>query len=220
MLIHTQATLALHCPNCGKMVSQNLSRFRFQGNERINITCECGTVCASVWQKGGDIFWLETDCVMCDSKHITTYKARDFWNNFLINIDCEYTGIEIGYLGPRDIVTKKIKKAGPLNTGKDISVYDRYFVDPKTMSQVLEILRERTRDNRIICSCGKDELALEIFPDRIELSCSACQAVGIVFAETGKDLLWVKNMSEIRLEAHTYQYLDEKRIRRQSPSKK
>lgn len=61
---------------------------------------------------------------------------------------------------------------------------------------------------------------MEVFPDRIELSCASCDAVGIVFAETVKDLQWIQNMERIQLEAHSYRYLDDKRLKKRRRMRK
>lgn len=221
MLISTQTTLALRCPSCGKMDFYVLSRFACTGGANSKVICECGSCLLSYCQKGRDVFRLQVECLICETKHVYAYKTGELWNGSLITIKCENTGVEIGYLGSKELVVNSARKAErSLGEMADELGYDKYFINTDIMYQVLDILRKMAEDGRMSCSCGGSHLEVEVYPDRVELNCPACNAVGIVFAETVKDLQWVHSMDGVDLEAHTYRYLDQKRAKKQTPINK
>lgn len=224
MLVSTLTTLALRCPNCGKIIFHALSRFSFGKGGDHKIDCECGNIAASICRKGNHVFCLQVDCMMCDERHVYTYRSKDLWQTGVTALLCVHTGAEIGFIGSREAVLNNVKKVDRSvhEIAEDMG-YDKYFASPEIMYQVLELLHAMTDQGNMSCSCGSDQLEVEVFPDRVELSCLGCDAVGIVFAETGRDLRWLESMPTICLEAHTYRYLDEKRLkntRKKNPAKK
>lgn len=224
MLVSTLTTLALRCPDCGKIGFHALSRFSLGQCGSLKIDCECGNTVASVCRKGNHVFCLQVDCMMCDERHVYTYRSRELWQGGVIALLCEHNGAGIGFIGSREAVLNNVRKAD--RSVREIAEemgYDKYFANPEIMYRVLEALHAMTDQGKMSCSCGGDQLDVEVFSDRVELSCVSCDAVGIVFAETTRDLRWLESMSEICLEAHTYRYLDEKRqknTRRKNPAKK
>lgn len=221
MLINTQTTLALRCPHCGKLDFYALSRFSCSGGSIAKVNCECGAGLLSVCQKGKGIFRLQVDCVMCETKHVLSYKSVELWNSEVLTIKCESTGVDIGFIGNKDAVLKSVKRVDrSLREIAEELGYDKYFVNADIMYQVLDLLRKMTDEGRMSCGCGSGHVELEVYPDRVELLCPQCDAVGIIFAETVKDLQWVHDMSQVHLEARAYRYLDRKRIKKKTPLKK
>lgn len=213
MLIATQTTLALRCPHCGKLDFYVLSRFACSGGKTARINCECGANLLSICQKGKGKFHLQIECLMCETKHVLSFKGEEIWKAQCLSLRCEGTGVEIGFIGNKEAVMKSVKKAE--RSLQDIAEelgYDKYFLNPDVMYQVLEVLRNMSDQGRMSCDCGSSQLEVEVYPDRVELLCPNCEAVGIVFAETMKDLQWVREMDEVHLEAHAYRYLDRKRM--------
>lgn len=225
MLISTQTTLALRCPSCGKMDFYALSRFSVGRGRSARILCECGTclvnITAQTRQVGRKSLCLQVECIMCEKKHIINCRTADLWSKKVITLTCENTGVEMGFVGPRELVVNCVKRVNrSIRDMAEEMGCDKYFLNPEIMYQVLDLLRQMSEESLVSCGCGSGHLEVEVFPDRVELNCPYCSAVGVVFAETVKDLQWVHNMKEVHLEAHSYRYLDEKRLRRKSPGKK
>jgi len=221
MLISTQTTMALRCPHCGKMDFYALSRFNCSGRSIAKISCECGANLLSICQKGKGLFRLQINCGMCETKHILTLKGEEIWNTDVLPLKCESTEVEIGFIGLKDAVMKSVKKIDrSLREIAEELGYDKYFINADIMYQVLELLRKMADEGQMSCGCGSSQLEVEVYPDRVELFCPHCDAVGIVFAETVKDLQWVQHMGQVQLEARTYQYLDRKRLKKKTPVKK
>jgi hypothetical protein len=72
------------------------------------------------------------------------------------------------------------------------------------MYKALEWLKKMTEEGKVYCSCEAGELDVEAYPDRVELYCTNCEAVGVIPAETKEDLNWINKASGFMLEAHKY----------------
>ncbi len=218
MLISARTTIALRCPNCGRLVLLSVSRFDFGRKESIGMTCECGEAVLEITKKGKTHFCLQVECIMCEAKHTFTYKSINMWSDEVKTISCENTGMEIGLFGQRDLVKENIKAIDKSvrQMLKDVE-YDGYFSNTGIMRRVLEYVNDLNGQGLVSCSCGNNRLEVEVFPDRIELTCPHCQAVGILFAETPRDLNRVCNLGNILLEAGSYKYLDDSKLRKYWP---
>jgi len=212
MLVSTYTTIALRCPVCGKMDFYALSRFNMSGNKKLNIKCECGANLLSMGRYKGKYFWMQIMCSMCESKHMYYYSAKELWSEKLLTLICEETGVEVGFLGSREDVRKNVQ-----NMDKSVQEmaeelgYEEYFNNPEIMYKVLEHLHLIADKGKLSCGCGNYNLEVEVFPDRMELHCDDCGAVGIVFAETFKDWEIVQGLTEIILTESTYRYIDNKK---------
>ena len=211
MVITTMTTLALRCPDCGKLGFYTLSRFAISNGKKCAFTCECGENMAVINYKNKGTVILQIECMLCESSHILTYKAAHLWNKEIKTIICTETGMEIGYIGPAELVREHAQRLdrSMREMAEDMG-YDQYFNNPDVMYEVLDILKKMTEEARITCSCGLADLEVEAFPDRIELFCNACDAVGIITAETKEDLKWLKKTKEIVLEEEQQKHFNPK----------
>lgn len=212
MAISTNTTLTLSCPICGGMDDYSLSRFRLNGQKSI-IHCECGALLLSIAGSKNNIYLLQIECYMCEDTHIFNYPGKLIWSDQLITLICEETGVEIGFLGPKDKIAESV-----LDLDKTVQElaeelgYGDYFNTPEIMYKVLEHLYDLANNDKIFCSCGNINLDIEVYPDRMELHCDNCGSVGIVFAESFKDWENAKKLNEVALVEGLYRYLDDKNI--------
>lgn len=221
MVVSTQTAIALRCPKCGKLDFYALSRFSLNGNTTVHFSCDCGTSILSVYKKSRKTYCFNVNCVMCETKHLMTYNSSHIWTNNVTALVCDHTEVEIGYMGAVEAVKNSIKKADrSIKEIADELGYEDFFLNPDIMCQVLDILHVMSEEGKMTCGCGSRELEIEVFPDRIELSCPNCQAQGILFAETIKDLQRVCGMKKIKLDAHSLKYLDQNSLKKKSPVKK
>lgn len=221
MLISTLTTFALRCPRCGKLQYYALSRFSLNRTNSVAYHCKCGATLINIEKKGRDNLCLQVACMMCETMHKFYYKGYQIWKSNLWVIVCPTSGVEIGYMGKRKSVLESVRKEREhIMQVADSLGCDKFFLNSGIMCQVLSVLQEKLDGGQICCECGEKLLEIEIFPDRIELKCPSCSAVGIVFAETVKDLQRARELDEVRLEMGSYRYLDYKKIEKRSPLKK
>ncbi len=201
MVIVTTTTLALRCPSCGKLGYFTLSRFALRNGAKKTLTCECGHNMAAVQNKNRTSFMLRVECMLCEKDHLYTYKSTGVWKRELKTVLCDEAGMEIGYIGPGELVRESVQRLerSMREMAEDMG-YDKYFINPDVMYEVLDILKKMTEDGRLSCGCGVPDLEVEAFPDRIELYCNSCDAIGVISAETAEDLQWLKKNNKIVLE--------------------
>lgn len=221
MLIFSQTTVALRCPSCGRLDFFALSRFSFKKGESVKIHCECGKCLLTIQHRDRRNYYVQSECIMCDAKHSYIYRSKELWNEKGLSLVCDNTGIDVGFIGSRETVMQSIKRADrSIRTFSDELGYDRYYINPEVMNQVLEMLRNLSEEGLMSCSCGEEQLEVEVYPDRVELYCTNCDAVGIILAETVKDLHSVRSLHRVQLETHAYHYLDERSPKNKHPVKK
>ncbi|MGI6711481.1 MAG: hypothetical protein ACOX4L_01900 [Bacillota bacterium] len=200
MLISTSTVLAMYCPKCGELNFQAVSIFDFSGRRSVQVPCNCGTVMATLSGVNCKKISLQTNCSMCETLHIYYYELKEFCSAEVLPLDCLETGLEIGYLGPKEKVKKAVQNQDKafLDLVEDLGFED-FFNNPDIMYQVLEYLNCLSEEGLMRCSCGNSHIDLEIFPDRLELGCSSCGAKALVFAETKEDFLGLKQFTRIEL---------------------
>ena len=218
MLVPAQTTIAIRCPGCGKVNLATLSRFAVKAGKTLKVICECGSCLMLISKNKGEIY-LQTECVMCDTKHLFKYRPAQLWQGGILQLMCEKAGSEIGFIGPSDEVKEAVENAEKkMHEIAEQFDHEKFFLNPGIMTQVLDLLQKMSEEGRINCACG-GKLEAEAFHDRVEISCSYCGAVGIIFGETVKDLQCVKEMKDIQLKAYTYCYLDDMRLRKKGSSR-
>ncbi|MDX9873074.1 MAG: hypothetical protein RBT41_11740 [Clostridia bacterium] len=211
MLIPAQTTLALRCPNCGKLGFHSVSRFALGRGKQIRLTCECGAALAAIGTKGSQSVYLQVECMLCERRHLTAYKNAFFWNGQVKPVVCEESAMETGFIGPREEVREAVQRLdrSMRELSEDMG-YDKYFLNPEIMYKILEWLKKMTEEGKVFCSCGANDLEVEAYQDRVEIYCTGCEAVGVIPAETTEDWNWVNRVSEFVLEARKYCRLDHK----------
>lgn len=221
MVISTYTTVALTCPKCGKLDFYALSRFSMSGKGIAVLKCECGANLLSVGRNKGKTYWLEVECSMCEDTHFFAFNYKELWLGKLITLACEETGVEIGFIGSRELVRKNVE-----NMDKSVQEmaeelgYGEYFNNPEIMYKVLEHLHTIADSGHLYCSCSNHNLEVEVYPDRMELHCNDCGAIGIVFGETFKDWEIVRSLSEVILSEGVLRYIDGKKPKKRTRIKK
>lgn len=220
MIINTTTVLAMRCPKCGKMDLHAISLFDFAGSSSKKIVCDCGATVVIMGRKNRKNFSLQVNCGMCEVKHIYYHSLKELWSSYVMAFLCMETGLEIGFIGPKDKVKEAVRNQDKTlaDLAEDVGITD-FFENPDVMRQVLDWLYNISQKESLTCNCGNNNIDIEIFPDRLELSCGYCGNMGVVFGETKNDLLAVKKLHKIQLSEQGFklQEIDNpKKPRRQS----
>jgi hypothetical protein len=200
LLITTTTALALRCPECGKIKYHSLSLFSFSAKKTLRLTCACGTPLLMISNRDRKVFYFQVECLMCEGKHLQEFFLREIWSGRVLSLMCDETGLEIGFIGPRDQVKKCIanQERSLQEMAEDLG-YTDYFANPEIMYEILDCLHKIAEDGKLSCQCGNQQVDVEIFADRIELSCAGCGSFGTIRAETRQDVEAVKKIWEIVL---------------------
>ncbi len=200
MLVVTTTAIALRCPGCGKIKYHSLSLFSFSANKSIQFACDCGETVLSISTRDRRVFYLQLECLMCEDRHFYQFLLREIWSSRVLSLVCGETGLEVGFIGPREQVKKCIasQERSLREMAEDLGFSD-YFKNPEVMYEILDCLHQIAESGKLSCHCGNLQIEVEIFAERIELRCSDCGAVGVIDAESREDLDAIKNAWEIML---------------------
>lgn len=209
MIVSTEATLAMRCPTCGKLEFHKISRFALTGWRKLQVNCSCGALKLVISAIRKKQYRLQIPCVLCGSQHLRTFTGNAFWPHGVIGFFCFDTGLELGYLGPVEEVQRL---AGHREAVSGIPVDEfmskDYFHNSEVMYAVLNHVHSLAERRMIYCQCGNQDIEVDVFPDRLELHCSNCDSINIVYAETEEDLEVVRRVQEIELTESGFQCLD------------
>ncbi len=202
MLICTETTLVMRCPECGRLERHGISRFTLAGRgSSLQINCSCGALKLLLTFRGKKVN-LQVPCVVCGSRHACSVNARTFWSRGYIELFCQVTGLELGHLGAED----RVRDQACLDEALDRIEFmgDSFFHNREIMYAVLSHVHNLGKAGRLYCQCGNHRIEVDIFPDRLELHCSRCNNLCIIYAETKEDLNTVRRMWTIELVGETF----------------
>lgn len=189
MLLATQTTLALRCPECGKLDLHRVSLFDFGGRRNVRLVCKCGVEKGTLGTQG-DRFWLRYSCLLCDQVHFAYFPRAQFWDPRLKTMHCPDSDLEVGFFG-LDEEVRTTAEASRLPSPDESEMYDdalgEFFANPEVMHRLLQRLHELTQHGQLACPCGHKGIRVEIFPERLELCCPKCGRFRPIPAERDRD---------------------------------
>lgn len=197
MLLSGQTTVAIRCPQCGKMETASLSRFECSGGHSVRLTCTCGGHKLTAGTKGRQA-WLQIPCYLCDGLHFVYFPSRTFWDQKLKPIMCAETELQLGVFGPEEEVAAYARAGGSeLDRLLDDAAFGEYFDHPDLMYQVLSHVHTLAEEGNLVCVCGNHYIGVDIFPERLDLTCTVCGAHRTLTATTEAELATLEGMSRI-----------------------
>ena len=205
MIVSTITTLGIQCSKCGEMQFRTLSMFGFSHFNKENYYCSCGALFMTITSFERGVYSIEYPCIYCGDSHYIATKRGKIWGEDILQLGCSDKGLPIGYIGPRQQVInccRGIKKEFVqfayqlVNDEEKEPEFDIFFI----VYAVMEKLGKMVERGQLGCRCGNKNLAVEILPDRIELICEACRAVGIIYTDNKEILHIIDGMGSISLE--------------------
>lgn len=220
MVLNTVNVVAIRCPECGRMDFHALSMFDFSGKKTRKIECSCGVGLMTIGTKDWKRFWIQVHCIMCETMHMLYFARRELWSKRVIELNCDDTEVEIGYIGPREGVKAAIAKQDKSlqEMAEDLGFVE-YFENPEIMYEVLDSLHRFAEGNLLSCQCGNTQINVEIFPERVELRCDNCEAQAVFYAESYTDIQEINRLNEIELLQGVTPYQDTRGKKRRRSKK-
>ncbi len=199
MLISACTTFAVRCPHCGKLETTHLSRFALGRGGSVKVNCSCGHHQLTVGIRQGQV-WLQVPCYLCDGVHFLYFTPDAFWHEELKQIPCAETELQLGVFGGESAVTSYARPgSSELERLLEDAAFDDYFDEPVIMYQTLSVIHGLSEAGNLTCTCGNQEISVDIFPDRLELSCPECGRHRGVSATTEEDLNHVQRLTHIQV---------------------
>ncbi|KLU67078.1 MULTISPECIES: hypothetical protein [Desulfosporosinus] len=201
MILTTNTTIAIQCPQCGELEFHALSLFAFSQQGRKNLRCGCGLQLVSVASRNRQQFNISYACAYCGQTHYLRLNRRAIWGKEALPLTCPAVESSVGYIGPKQKVTQacheREKSIGELAVELG---YQEEFENPEVMLRILDHLHALAKQGDLGCACGNHQLSFELLPDRIELYCDCCEAVGVIYADSTDNVRQVEGINSMYLE--------------------
>lgn len=207
MLINGCKTLVIRCRFCGRLEKYSVNLFSILENKEIKYRCRCGDVPISFRKTMDNQFQMRVNCFNCGKKHTIKLKLKDILIG--THIPCCFYGTNLCFIGDEGRANQ-ILLENQISIGRcETALYgEEYFNNFKVFSKALNHLSFLNSRGRINCNCGKSDIRVDLFPDRLELKCNNCNSVKIIFAETEQDLSILMKRDKISLREHNISCID------------
>ncbi|NLY10984.1 MAG: hypothetical protein GX020_04785 [Firmicutes bacterium] len=199
MVFEGERVMALYCPACESIQYHTFSIFKVS-SEPMAVHCDCGLFNGHVARKGRN---YEVSLLSPTGERLRLlFSFREFCVTPILTLYSPLDGEEIGFLGLRELVDEQVEY---LNDDFDSVT----FQEPSIMSRILARLQELAGSGKINCNCEQPSIAIDLYPDRVELVCSHCGSAILMGATTVNDIDIIHDIDEILMERSSYRYLDE-----------
>ncbi|NLC06511.1 MAG: hypothetical protein GX755_00850 [Syntrophomonadaceae bacterium] len=177
MVIPTTTVANLGCTVCGCTEVYHLSLFLFSSYQSVGITCNCGTHLLNLGSRNHKRFSLQVYCPYCHQPHLYLLNRRQVWPSRVLSLKCLVNGQVIGLLGPEEeVVASRKAEQNRVTQKKSGDSPTHYFENPTAMDAALSWVRQMVEKQQLECLCEQLDLAIEVFPDKLRLSCERCGA--------------------------------------------
>ena len=196
MIVPTQTTVALRCPQCGKLEFHPVSVFDLGGSRSLRTNCSCGAHKFTVGRQASRV-WLQFPCILCEEMHFAYYSRAEFWSPEPKAIDCPTSQLDVGFLGVEEEVRNSYD-AGVREAERLLreSGLEDFFDNSEVMYVALNRVYDLLHHDKVSCPCGGHNLKVEIFPERVEIHCHDCGRFRPIPAARERDLERLEELAQ------------------------
>jgi len=199
VLTTAATTFAIRCPQCGRLETTSVSLFAFGGGRSVKVSCSCGAHKLTIGRKRGQL-WLQVPCYLCDGLHFSYHKPDSFWDDSMKPIACSETDLQLGVFGPdKDVQVYARTGGSELDRLLEDAAFGEYFDHPEVMYRTLSFVHALAEEGKLTCVCGNHQISVDIYPERLELSCSECGQHKTVLAASEEDLESLEHVRHIEV---------------------
>jgi hypothetical protein len=204
MVIERNIAFALRCPTCGRLDVQHINAFQLSGDKPHELYCECGNRKASIMRKGEKYISITYYCIICDHEHTVVLPKEVFWSkNHLNSLLCLETDLNLGCFGPYKLIKAELKRQQEeLNSMANELGFDD-FANPEVILETLDYLHDIASTGGLFCECGSQDINIELFSDKLEISCNNCNSTLQIPASSRFDLDKLKSQGDIIIKLAT-----------------
>lgn len=199
IVLRTVTAVALYCPHCGKLDLYDVSLFVLHRRD-LTFRCACGYVKGVLTAQADRHYTLRVPCHLCGTEHVFVFSRQQFWRGQVDKIYCSSTNMELGFIGERSAVYGILDSCRrELDTASD---EDGEWTNPEIMYGVLNKVHDIAERGGLYCRCGSHDIAMEILPDRLKLTCRRCGGTRELGAGTERDLAGISGLACIEVAGH------------------
>ncbi|MTI48921.1 MAG: hypothetical protein FH761_13835 [Firmicutes bacterium] len=208
MLINTNIAFAIRCDVCNRLEIQNISIFDLAKGKRIKLSCTCCHTNAIVKSENNKTFRIEVPCFACQDTHVFTYNVKQFFKGNIV-ARCIETGMEIGFIGKYKDIQRIIAEyeTNSFDAINELGFFD-YFDNCDIVMKAINKIRELELEDKVYCDCDMGNVKIDLFPDRIELTCINCNSVQMIYAQNEDDLKNLLGKERIVLHNNSLRCID------------
>lgn len=208
MLVDTNIAIAVRCKACGSLKIYNTTLFKLFANNRTELECDCGQQIAIVKTKDLKNLSIYLDCFTCNNRHLFQYSIKQILRGDIIN-RCKLTGVEVCFILKSSKVNR-IEEKPEMNMREfynELGLFD-YFSNTEIMLSSIDRVKELDSKGLVNCSCGDNNIEMNLFFDRIELRCMKCSGIKLIYAENDEDYHNLINKEEIVIHENSFECID------------
>lgn len=214
MLITSERTVALRCPLCGRLNVRSFTVFDFGREHSLNLECNCGFGFLTISTTDFRDYVLQLPCLICENTHYSRTKHHELWEIPVYKLACPENTTVLGYIGnEKEIMTIVVEEADDPDSIINDEGFNDYFKSPEIMYEIMGKLHAIANRGDLYCSCGQTDINVEVYPERLELHCSACHSLTIVYAENAEDLQAVLDARVVELTEKGFTCIDSSAFR-------
>ncbi len=200
-----QTHIAYRCPACSSAVTGIIGSFALSC-DMLKLKCPCAnSEMAITYSNSASTdrmqkkIKLSIPCAFCGKSHNNIISNSLFFQNDIFLLSCNYTGMDICFIGSPEKVSEEIKRSDEeltrLLNEYGISSSDEFVklngsadTDSIPDGEVYDIVRylvaDLKEDNAIHCPCDGGNYDFEFTPDGIKIYCLDCGAEYIFEAQS------------------------------------
>ena len=209
MILSTNTTVAMQCAQCGELEFKALSLFDFVRQGRKNLLCSCSFQLMSLTSGNRRNFNLAYTCAYCGEIHYLKISRKVLWGKEAFPLLCQNLETPVGYVGSKQKVTQACRERETFLGELALELgYEEDFENPDVMFRILDYLHRLAKQGSLGCACGNRQLSFDLLPDRIELYCESCEAVGVIYGDSTDNLRQIECISALYLEENRTWYVN------------
>lgn len=206
MLVDGCKAMVVRCRLCGRLVKHDLNLFSLSRYGQGEFRCKCGDTSVIIG-KADKNYRIRIKCFNCGDMHIVRLGLREIIRENYIS--CSYYNSKLCFIGDKGRANQIVLENEMDMACNEGAIEDsQYFYNFQIFGRALKQLYFLNSGEKINCDCGKSEIHIDLFPDRLELKCNNCGSVKIIFAETEEDLSILMKRDKITLREHNISCID------------
>ena len=177
MIKEFKKSIGYICPCCSTITVRDINLFDFSGSGITEFLCANGMcVHPSVRVSSKkDKYTISVHCPICDETHIYNIRKITLWHNDFFVLRCPESGFGVLFIGTDKRIRDEIDDQESLidELEEDFTVGEELSI----IFEAVEHINALAKGDKICCSCGSRNIAIEIDNDFITLYCRDCTAM-------------------------------------------
>ena len=189
-MINMLNTIAYKCPVCGSFEFSTFLIFDFLKDSSYTIKCSCKKAFVKIITKAYKRCEIKVPCFACNDIHAfeLDFKSLLYRKN-IFNFKCPRTNMDLCFIGEDNEVRESVDKYEMQmeRLMHDLG-YEDDFVNSTVMLNTVDKIHDIAEKGNLYCQCGSKDINLQMFRDRILLTCNKCFTYENIYAGKNSDL--------------------------------